>query len=104
MSSRKQRIHNVISQELTPSFLSVDNESHKHHAGAETHFKLVIVSEKFQNLAKIARHRLLNHLLADELAKGLHALSLHLYSPDEWQICNETVLNTPACRGGYRHG
>jgi BolA family transcriptional regulator, general stress-responsive regulator len=104
--SRKQRITQLITDELNPVFLAVEDESAMHHVpkGAETHFKVAIVSETFENLAKITRHRLINNLLAGELNAGLHALSLHLYTPEEWKGRDGGVGNSPACRDGYRQG
>jgi BolA family transcriptional regulator, general stress-responsive regulator len=67
--------------------------------GSETHFKIVIVSPKFEGLSLIARHRRVNDLLASELANGLHALSIHAFTAVEWtEQANDT--NSPACRGG----
>ncbi len=104
--SRENRIKQIIVNELNPSFLEVVNESHKHHVpdGAETHFKLSIVTNQFTGVSKIARHRLVNNLLAGELTTGLHALSLHLHTPEEWEKSNRTQPDSPACRDGYRHG
>lgn len=104
--SRRERIDQLIKNELNPSFLDVDDESSQHHVpeGAETHFKLSVVSEKFNNLNPLSRHRLINKLLADELNSGLHALSLHLFTPEEWQSRNQTTANSPACLDGYRNG
>lgn len=104
--SREERINQLISQELNPSFLEILNESNRHHVpeGAETHFKLSIVSERFKDLTRIARHRLINNLLANELTAGLHALSLHLYTAEEWQNRGGAIPQSPACRDGYRHG
>ncbi|ARG98029.1 BolA family protein [Legionella micdadei] len=103
--TRKERISQLISEELKPIFLEVVDESKNHHVpeGAETHFKLSIVTEKFIGLTKIARHRLINNLLIEERNKGLHALSMHLYTPEEWDKSG-SIPNSPACRDGYRHG
>ena len=104
--TRKQRIEAIISRDLTPEVMDVINESNNHHvpAGSETHFKLIIVSTHFKSLSKIERHRLINRLLADELKEGLHALSMHLYTPDEWESSGKTILSSPACRDGFQHG
>lgn len=85
--SRKIRIEELLNQELSPIYLSVDDESSNHHVpqGAETHFKVTAVSSKFIDLSRIARHRLVNRLLANEFELGMHALSMHLYTPDEWE-------------------
>ncbi len=103
--SRKQRIHDALSMELKPVSLTIENESNRHHvpAGSETHFKVIAVSNQFEHLNRVARHRLVNHLLQDEFSTGLHALSLHLYTPSEWQEKTKDVPNSPACRDGRRH-
>ena len=104
--SRRERINQLIKEEFNPSFLNVDDESSQHHVpeGAETHFKLSVVSEKFNDLNPLSRHRLINKLLADELNSGLHALSLHLFTPEEWQRRNQTTAQSPSCLDGYRNG
>ncbi len=106
LMSRKHRINQLISEELNPCFIEIEDESSKHHVpeGAETHFKVSLVSEKFNDLTKVARHRLITKLLATELNSGLHALSLHLFTPAEWQNRGQTTPTSPACRDGYRHG
>ena len=104
--SRNQRINQLLISELAPLHLEVENESNKHHVpeGSETHFKVILVTELFINQTKIARHRMINKLLANELNSGLHALSLHLFTPEEWQAREGTTAKSPACRDGYRHG
>lgn len=103
--SRKQRLQTVLSEHLAPQLLQIDDESHQHHVpvGAESHFKLCIVSKQFQTLSRVARHRLVNHLLQQELETGLHALSLHLFTPEEWANRQTPLQSSPSCRGGSRH-
>jgi BolA family transcriptional regulator, general stress-responsive regulator len=74
---------------LQPTRLDVINESEL-HAGhrsspgtGESHFRLLIVSPSFAGLSRVARHRLVNTLLAAELAGGVHALALSTYAPGE---------------------
>lgn len=104
--TRKQRINDLILNALHPVFLTVDDESHKHHVpeGMESHFNITLVSKQFQNLKRVARHRLVHTILTEEFNQGLHALSLHLFSPEEWDERATTDRSTPACRDGYRHG
>lgn len=101
--TRKTRITERLTQALSPLFLSVENESHKHHVpeGSQTHFKVVAVSLKFEGLTRVARHRLVNHLLCDEMAQGLHALSMHLYTVDEWEKSNQAIIPSPDCKDGF---
>ncbi len=45
-----------------------------------------MVSESFKGKPQIARHRLVNGMLKEEFdEKGLHALSLRLKTPEEWE-------------------
>lgn len=103
--SRKQRIYEILMAELNPNALTVENESSGHNVpkGSETHFKVLVVSDAFENTNRVARHRLINALLATEFDAGLHALSLHLFTPDEWQNKQRDIPASPACRNGKHH-
>ena len=75
-------------QQLKPTFLKVSNNSHLHrgHLGdngsGQTHFKIEITSEELKDLSKIAAHRKINKLLADEFNAGLHALEIKIIKQD----------------------
>ncbi len=95
-------INTKLTEELAPLYLQVKNESYMHNVptGSESHFKLVIVSEKFDGLRLIARHRMVNSILAEELANQIHALAMHTYTPEQWQMQNANqVPNSPNCMG-----
>ena len=74
---------------LTPESLNVVDESHQHegHAGArpggQTHFRVYIVSAAFKGKTRIDRHRMINAILSDDLAAGVHALAIHAAAPGE---------------------
>jgi BolA family transcriptional regulator, general stress-responsive regulator len=89
-------------QPLRPQFLEIINESHKHSVaeGSESHFKVTIVSENFNGKMLLARHRMVNNILADELSQSIHALVLHTMTIDEWLKKNGTTNNSPSCLGG----
>jgi BolA protein len=98
--SRYQRIHDILSKELHPNPLMIEDESNRHNVpeGAESHFKVTAVSSQFNDLKRLERHRLMNNLLQHELTTGLHALSLHLYTPEEWLDHSTKVPSSPACQ------
>ena len=100
--SRQERIYTLLQNHCNPQHLEVHDESHQHHAkpGSESHFKVIMISDQFSIQSRIDRHRVVNTLLDAELKNGLHALSLHLYSPAEWQQRNSAVAKSPTCRGG----
>ncbi len=73
---------------LSPTVLSIQDESHKHagHAGAQDgrgHFKLQIVSEQFTGLSILKRHQLVYQALAELLKTDIHALSIQAKTPSE---------------------
>jgi BolA family transcriptional regulator, general stress-responsive regulator len=100
------KIESKVNQALAPEVLEVTNESNRHSVapGSETHFKLVIVSTQFTNQNRVQRHRKVNELLAEELQHGVHALSLKLYTPGEWDERRGKVAKSPPCMGGSKHG
>jgi BolA protein len=86
----KTRIEEKLTDALAPTALSVVDESH-HHAGhghhhhpdGETHFRVEIVSPVFSARSRIERHRMVNALLAEELADRVHALAIVARAPEE---------------------
>lgn len=87
--SIERRIREKLTAGLQPAELEVRNESHLHagHAGSpgtgESHFCVRVVAEQFAGQSRVARHRAVNQLLADEFRDGLHALSVEARAPGE---------------------
>ncbi|MBC6427785.1 MAG: BolA family transcriptional regulator, partial [Cellvibrionales bacterium] len=93
----KRELTRRLTAAFTPTHLTIANESH-HHAGpknAETHFKITLVAQKFANLPLVARHQAIYALLPDLLKSPIHALALHLYTPEEWQAADPTPPSPP---------
>lgn len=104
--AREQRITKLIHKEFSPVFFDLENESHKHSVppNSETHFKMLVVSEKFAGQTRINRQRMLLAVLDEEMKSGLHAISMKALSPEEWRAQNEVIeLNSPPCLGGGKH-
>ncbi|WP_410687398.1 BolA family protein [Avibacterium paragallinarum] len=97
----QQRLEEKISAKFAPHFLHIENESHMHSSGrgADSHFKVVLVSDAFNGVRKVARHQMLYQLLAEELKNGIHALALHTYTLEEWQKLGEQFPRSPNCLG-----
>jgi BolA protein len=83
------RIRSTLMHGLAPQRLDVIDESAKHagHAGAvpgkTTHVRVQIVAAAFSGKSRIERHRLVNDLLATEIAAGLHALAIEARAPGD---------------------
>jgi len=101
--TRKQRIEEHL-QALSPVQLAVIDESHQHSvgAGAESHFNVTVVSMDFDGESRVARHRRVHGLLGAELSNGLHALTLTLLTPSEFDARGGQSLASPKCMGGSK--
>jgi BolA protein len=102
--SRSARIEAAVSEAFNPLHLEVVDESHMHSVpeGAESHFKLLVVSERFAGQNLVARHRAVNALLRPEFGSGLHALALHTWTPEEWFERGGNAPESPPCLGGSK--
>ncbi len=102
MNDVKHSIESKLA-ELKPTFIEVEDESHGHNVapGAQSHFKVTLVSSEFEGLMPVKRHQKVYQLLADELAGSVHALALHLYTPEQWVERGESP-ESPACMGGSK--
>jgi len=106
--SRAETLRRALEEGLTPSHLEVIDESSQHSVpkGAETHFKVLVVSDGFEGMSAVQRHRRVNQLLGEAFRSGLHALSIHAKTPAEWAGSQTSgaggPLASPACLGGSK--
>jgi len=85
-----------LRRDLAPAALVIhdDSAAHRGHVGAQDgsgHFRVEVISEKFENLSRVARHRLVYHSCADLMQAGIHALAIVALTPSE-----AAQTNTPA--------
>ena len=101
MTNMREHIEEKLGA-LDPLHLEVIDESHNHSVpeGAQSHFKVVIVSRSFSGERLIARHRRVNEILKDELAGTIHALALHTYTEEDWKERFGEAPMSPPCLGG----
>lgn len=82
-------IRQKLTEALHPARLELIDESvrHKGHGGShpegESHFRLLIVADAFREQSRLARHRLIHQILAEELKTRVHALAILALSPEE---------------------
>ncbi|MFJ6023694.1 BolA family protein [Brevundimonas sp. NPDC092305] len=87
-------IREKLTAALAPARLDIEDDSWRHAGhhheggmdakpGGESHFNLTVVSTAFEGQGRLARQRMVNALLRDELAGPVHALSIKALSPDE---------------------
>jgi BolA protein len=73
---------------LAPESVDIEDESAQHagHAGAKSgggHYRLTLVSARFEGQPLQARHRLVYQALGPLMTRDIHALAIHAYAPDE---------------------
>jgi len=89
---RKNNIENLILKNYDPKFFYVIDVSDQHRGhqsfkeGVESHFEIIIVSEKFTNLSRIERHRMVNRTLKEEFLSDLHSVVLKTYTSQEYKL------------------
>ena len=100
--TRKERIEAALTAALGPTHLDVVNESSMHAVapGAETHFRVTVVSSAFEGTSAVRRHQLVYSALKSELENKpkLHALAITSKTPNEWTSAPAAGLS-PACMG-----
>ncbi|EIF31288.1 stress-induced morphogen [Burkholderia sp. Ch1-1] len=73
---------------VTSIQITDDSAQHAGHAGASAggHFSVTIVAAAFAGKARVARHRMVYDALADAMQRGIHALAITAYTPEEFAL------------------
>jgi BolA protein len=87
-TDRMDRIRACLVATFEPLECQLVDESHLHagHAGAASgagHFRLRLVSERFEGLTRLARHRLVYDSLREMMQTEIHALNITAFAPSE---------------------
>jgi stress-induced morphogen len=115
------KIAQKLQSALAPvAHLEIENDSYRHAgiavagsvllhlnpfsggAGKESHFNVFVVSDKFEGLPPLERHRLVNTVLGDELKNEIHALSIKAKATSQWKKELDSMNKTPNCMGRER--
>ncbi len=84
-----KKIERLLRARLEPAYIELRDDSAKHagHAGATSgggHYTVVVVSEAFEALSRLERHRLVYAALNGMVGAEIHALALRTIAPSEW--------------------
>jgi stress-induced morphogen len=92
--NRADRLTAALTAAFAPAVLEVADDS-AHHAGhvgsqggaGQTHYSVLLVSDAFRGMNRVARSRAVHAALAEEFGAveegGMHALALMLRTPEE---------------------
>ena len=93
MVTTADRLREDLRRALAAEHVEVEDESalHRGHAGAAEggHYSATVVTTRFAGLDPLARHRAVYAALGDLAGRGIHALALTTYTPDEWRRAHE---------------
>lgn len=87
-----QRAHTIerrLREYLGAERVDVIDDSARHvgHVGADGggHFRVRVVSSRFEGRSRIQKQRLVYEALADMMADDIHALQMQTLTPSEWR-------------------
>jgi BolA protein len=86
--SRIDRMTALLQAALAPLECQIDDDSalHAGHAGAASgggHYRLRLVSSRFEGQSRISRHRLVYDALQEMMQQEIHALAITALTPAE---------------------
>jgi len=80
-------IRDKLTAAFAPSELVIEDDSGRHRghkgSGGGGHYLVRIVSDRFDGLGLVARHRLVYQALSEEMGGSVHALALTTLTPGE---------------------
>ena len=89
MNNIKNKIKDLISKRISIFKIEIIDDSHKHHNHKKDtqggHFRLLLVSDDFNNINLIKRHQLIYDILSTMIKTDIHALSMKLLSVEEYK-------------------
>ena len=93
----QNKINKLLRDKFNISKLVINNESYKHNVppNSESHFNVQIVSNDFQNLSQIQRHKKVYKAVECLLTK-IHALSITAVTTSEFEE-SPSLRDTPDC-------
>jgi len=70
----------ALTQKLNAPYVAVEDIS----GGCGQSFEAIVVSSEFEKKTALARHRLVNSALKEEIA-SIHAWTAKCYTPEQWE-------------------
>jgi BolA protein len=88
-SRRSQIIERTLREQVDATHVEVldDSAAHADHLGAQGgggHFRVLVVSPRFEGLSPVAAQRLVYQALGDFMTTDVHALEMRTLTPEAW--------------------
>tara|TARA_Y100000590_G_C15456744_1_gene914879 strand:+ start:360 stop:638 length:279 start_codon:yes stop_codon:yes gene_type:complete len=81
------RIKNLLESNLNIHSISIDdlsNQHKNHNNDGGGHYKINLISDDFENISLLDRHKKIYLILKDMIKKEIHAVSLNLSTVKEY--------------------
>tara|TARA_B100001173_G_C15828997_1_gene479566 strand:+ start:481 stop:777 length:297 start_codon:yes stop_codon:yes gene_type:complete len=93
----QNKIDKLLRDNFNISKLIIRNDSNKHNVAlnSESHFSVQIVSDDFENLSQLQRHKTV-YGAVDSLLREIHAFSITAITISEFHK-NPSLSDTPDC-------
>jgi BolA protein len=87
---RAERIRTLLASGLDADHVEIEDDSAHHaaHLGAQGgggHYRVVVVSHRFEGLSRVAAQRLVYQTLGELMTTDIHALEMRTLTPDQWR-------------------
>lgn len=76
----KEKIQQTIASAIPTAKIAVDDLT-----GTSDHFQVTIVTDDFEGMTPIERHRKIYDILGKDVGGAIHALSLKTYTNTQWE-------------------
>ncbi len=86
---RAEMIRSTLETVLDAEHIEIEDDSalHAGHLGAQGgggHYRVIVVSPRFEGLSRVAAQRLVYQALGELMATEIHALEMRTLTPDQW--------------------
>jgi len=87
---RAQIIKTTLEDRLEAEHIEIvdDSAAHAGHLGAQGgggHYRVLVVSERFEDLSRVAAQRLVYQALGELMTTDIHALEMRTLTPEQWR-------------------
>ena len=95
----KTLLESRLRERFQPLVLEARDESPQHNvpSGAESHFRVLIVSKAFEGLSLVQRQRMVHKALEDLIKEKIHAFSQQALTPKEFEERGGVLPDSPPC-------
>lgn len=91
---RAEMIRSTLETVLDAEHVEIEDDSalHAGHLGAQGgggHYRVIVVSPRFEGLSRVAAQRLVYRALGELMATEIHALEIRTLTPAQWAAAND---------------